>query len=405
MRIALATPALWSNVYCPVGSGQRAIRTLEVLAARSGAAPLSVCVSVDNLRHWFPDPVILYAVGLHLSRHAHRFRVLRLSTYSASLTKMHEHQPTFPILEEIHFNPEEYDTSPWTQKKTLTLFVDAPRLHVLRFARHIEGLVLSWANITTLHGTKSSMDEFLKALRLMPNIRVCSFEQLQRAAHMDTPDDPEVVLHKNMCHVHLDEFYQDLEQGSLLDWCIFPSLETLTLDNVVHLQLSDFLARSTPPLRKLIVGPKPDARTCTTQLTRTLELTSSLTELDLSLCDDSTTQEFCKAFSASRSFLPKLERFTQSWWHYDVPLNDEMHSYTRSTLLGPLIELLLETAASRLAVAPAKFKYQLRAVRIVPLEEGTVIFVPRRVQALLEELRQDGVDVQIGTSYEFAVSS
>ncbi|KAF7294275.1 F-box domain-containing protein [Mycena chlorophos] len=393
-RIALGTPALWSNVLCRLASGEKALRALAVLAERSGSTPLSVCIVSDAEN---PVRYDIHTFSVLFCQHSHRIRSLDMRVSSADLRVIDSYKPQLPALRELGSYAAEHTSR-------ISMFRDAPNLSVVRFDhRHLDHIPFRWHNITALHAATSGLNMLLHAWQKMPNLAVCSYEPEKEDM---TEEDIErgnapVVVHKTIRALHAADFLCYDEPTTLLYYCRLPALETLVLNNVLDLDIVPFLDDSAPPLRRLILSAKKSRVICIPKVTQTLALMPHLTELDLSLCERDTYREFCAEFSRSPSVLPKLERLSLLSARYDRERSegDELECLEH----GALLELMIEAVSSRQATAPAKWKYQIRTLHIKMVEQVDVVYVSKASAIRCDDMSKDGVDLQLGPAADIII--
>ncbi|KAJ7782566.1 hypothetical protein DFH07DRAFT_791143 [Mycena maculata] len=202
--IALATPALWTNVdvLFPRAEGFEAL--LDRWFDRAKSRPLSIALGVE-------EGDLDEEIQLVVNEHAHRVETLEINADSAS--SISDLKNPFPLLKTFHIRGfQSIDLAVW-----------------------------------------------LDILRLAPNLHECIFPY---PTYFHGRMKPEGLTLAHLHHLRLGE-YMPLTvycQGSCpFPYLTLPSLRTLAISSKIDIdpnELSEFILRTRPPLKSLSISPK-----------------------------------------------------------------------------------------------------------------------------------------------------
>ncbi|KAJ7094412.1 hypothetical protein C8R44DRAFT_385808 [Mycena epipterygia] len=223
--IAVSTPTLWMVLAVNVENlpeGLLAANTFEPYLqcwfGRAGSLPLSLSL-MGNIT----DKLGRSRISAIIRGHASQLRSLELEIQSGTAEDVIESCDNLP------------------QLRQLTLLGSIPRF-----------LSLPWYQLTKFSGViqSRSLNPFLRALQLAPNLVECAFaNHLANPQHTGDDDPIEVSSHSSLKSLSLSTCSLLLLSPSLT----LPALETLKIMNSFghDLTLLSFLNRSSPPLRVL----------------------------------------------------------------------------------------------------------------------------------------------------------
>ncbi|KAF7332505.1 F-box domain-containing protein [Mycena kentingensis (nom. inval.)] len=291
-RVAMSTPALWTKVDLSRLDG-RAIQTLECMSKRSGELLLDIRVNGYVPDGFWP----LFA------ENSNRVQFLDVDLSTDNFGCLSACFPVFPVLEYLQL--EDY-----ANDQTLHLFNNAPSLRSLHLKNvDLSYMPLPFGNITTLIADIYYIDEIMRVLQALPNLRVLRYEQSEDDEEIHR--EPVSVFHTGLREVYLCEPHQD--QLSVLRYLTLPNLDVLvfeqTAPDMKTMPLQRSLARAKPPLRRMGFRPGPDMRTLSIASMEMFFATPGLAELELAYLDNDSLYEFCDKFTArTGSFLPEIRK-------------------------------------------------------------------------------------------------
>jgi hypothetical protein len=268
--VALATPAIWSDIRAFRVDPWRTVRSKDIIALlktflrKSGRHPLSLA-----LRDGCPNAQVDAALPFR-----DRWQYLELSLSSESIDALAPIRGALSSLRSLTVNNHSYDS---INPATLDIFEIAPQLHVVKlvykYPTH-QWIKLPWAQLTefSLERVDLNLDKCLDILTDCTSLISCHFHDLSqptpsRAYELQTRPRP----------IHLRELsLTRLDLAAFLDCLTLPALYTMELHSYAFPKnLVDLLSRSSCILQKLTLSVSTTISM--ENLVRCLECTPELT--------------------------------------------------------------------------------------------------------------------------------
>ncbi|KAJ7462114.1 hypothetical protein FB451DRAFT_1562675 [Mycena latifolia] len=272
--IALGTPALWAMLVLRfdfvadevVAKPMAVEEFIDIWLGRAALHPLSIVFRTIDAASAF-TPSRMRDV---IHRHAHRVKYIELEMSQCYVRQLGLDLVAFPLLERAVLD-DPFDPDP-DSSNPVEIYRNAPQLRDLIL---LDDTVLSFytppsLQLTTFEGEIDNLDLFMMAPNLVE--AKCTMDEW-----VPIPTSP--ILHPCLQSLTLSRSYFGVETFDIFLHLTLPSLQFLHISDSniedVTDSLSDFLARSSPPLRTLCArvkhGTFPDWNSCFSCVAATLE--------------------------------------------------------------------------------------------------------------------------------------
>ncbi|KAJ7498515.1 hypothetical protein FB451DRAFT_1425962 [Mycena latifolia] len=292
-QIAVSTPALWRTLDIDATGLEACFsEVIQVWLKRAGRCPLSVKIKgplskIDKFSG-FLNTFRRYAGGM---------RSLELDISDAQdISRMDTRPLNFPLLIDLSIRASVIMAPARTHR--------AVRLLVLSGAPP-PFVSLPWQQLTKFTGEFYRVAECLEALRLMPNLVECRFAvyDSNSSDHVSHPKLESLTLFTSKAYL------TNARSTRLLEFLTLPGLRALYIQDTRGFDeavLDEFLTRSAPPLRTLIIRPH-ELRRATTIQDSSFQTISGLTHLEIWYPSEDFVYLFFERFGWDTSLLPQLQ--------------------------------------------------------------------------------------------------
>ncbi|KAJ7480664.1 hypothetical protein FB451DRAFT_152300 [Mycena latifolia] len=304
--IALATPALWTDLNLPaswldIHRWQRLETRISEWTSRASSAPLSFGF------HDTEGLITPERMSSLLGRYASRLGSLRLRTTPTVLSELSDIGP-LPLLHKLTLG-----YAPVHETISVRIFRDAPRLREVALEQSTvpSFLLLPWHQLTTFTADSASVADCLFVLKSAPRLTTCTFLYLLAGT-----GDREGITHGSLTDLSISN-----GAGDILEYLDLPRLRDLYLTRLAGFPLPAFLrliSRCATTVRRFHYYPAYRSRgAISVAWFRTMAL---LTEVNLSWVSETFQRDFLCMLNRQMddSFLPHLHTLEMACEVYDV---------------------------------------------------------------------------------------
>ncbi|KAF9483170.1 hypothetical protein BDN70DRAFT_351780 [Pholiota conissans] len=252
-NIAHATPELWSKV--PLRMWSSNMQSLPMLAKewleRSGQYPLSINIFATDIKSLKSFRELIHVVNQYSSR----WKDLKFNDESSALSHFSSNIEGISNLQTLCLNA-------WVSRSgrkgclNLGKFVLQPRCLVIEHLSSLDEITVDWTKLTDLTvqaNSGLSLTDCLEVLRRAPQLTTCNLTPSPSLRNIASLQDSEPILCRHIVNLTL----ADRNADRIFDYLICPSLDTLTISNLLAgelgIDIGIFLRKSNCSLTTLNV--------------------------------------------------------------------------------------------------------------------------------------------------------